>query len=77
MGGQLGENSVGGAAVRARLAVAMLGLLHQTRQAHFDELVQITNGDGEKFHPFQKRVALVARFFQNTLIELHPGEVSI
>src|ERR1017187_3945843 len=32
MGGQLGENSVGGAAVRARLAVAVLGLLHQTRR---------------------------------------------
>ena len=55
----------------------MLGLLHQTRQAHFDEFVQIADGDGEKFHAFQERVALVARFFQDTLIELHPGEVAI
>jgi hypothetical protein len=55
----------------------VLGLLHQASDADLDELVQVARGDGEKFYAFEQRIAFVARLFEDALIELHPGKVSV
>ena len=75
--GQLGEGLVWRAAVGARLAIAVLGLLHQPGQTHLDVLIQVAGRDCQKFHAFQKRVCGVAGLFQNALVKLHPGKMAI
>ena len=75
--GQLGQSLVGRSAIGARLAIAVLGLLHQAGQANLDELVQVAGGDSQKFHAFQKGIAGIAGFFEDALIKVHPGEVPI
>src|SRR5579864_9110228 len=55
----------------------MLHLLQQPGHAHFHELVEIAGCDGQKLHALENRIRLVTRFFQHSVIELHPGKMPI
>ena len=75
--GELGEGLFRNAAVRIGLAISVLRLLHQARESHLDEFVQVARGDAEKFHALEQRIAGIARLFENPLVKLHPGKVAI
>ena len=55
----------------------MLHQLQDARHAHLDELIQIARGDRQKFHPLEQRILFVARFFQHSMVELHPRMVPV
>ena len=61
-----------GQAVRAGLVVAVFNLLHHGGDAHFEELVEIAGGDGEKLQPLEQRIAFVLGLFEHTPIEREP-----
>ena len=63
--------------IRSGLANSMLHLLQQAGHAHFHKLVEIARSDGKKFYALENRVRLVIRFFQDSVIELHPGKMPI
>jgi hypothetical protein len=54
--------------------VAVLDLLEQAGDADLDEFVKIAGGDGEKFNALKDRVVGVASLFEDSLVELQPGE---
>ena len=63
--------------IRPGLANSMLHLLQQPGHAHFHELVKIARRDGKKLYALESRIRLVTRFFQHSVIELHPGKMPI
>ncbi len=52
-------------------------LLLQPADALHEEFVGVRRGDGEEFDSFEERRAAVARFVQDTAIELEPREFAI
>jgi hypothetical protein len=56
---------------------SLLGLLKKTRDAHFYEFVKVARGDPEEPYSFKKRIVRVERFFEDAVVELHPGKVAV
>ncbi len=75
--GEVGKRLLRNAAVSTRLAISVLHLLHQAGEAHFDEFVQVARGDAQKLYALEQRIAGIARLFEDPLVELHPGQVTI
>ena len=63
--------------VRADVLRAMLDLLQETGDPDFNKFVQIIGGDGKKLDAFKQRVAVIAGFFKNALVEGHPLEMAV
>jgi hypothetical protein len=57
--------------------LAMLDLLQQASQAHFDKLIEIAGGNSQEFYALEQRVRSVARFFQHAAIEGKPRLVTV
>ena len=64
-------------AIGPGLAVAILDLLHQPRDSHFEKFVQVAGADGQKLQAFEQRNAFVLRFFQDTAVEGQPGNLAV
>src|ERR1700726_524093 len=76
-GRELGEHLAGCTAIGTRVPDTMLHLLQKTGDTHFDEFVQIARGDGEKFYALEQRILGILRFFEDALVELQPGKMTI
>jgi len=61
---------------RWRLIEAVLNALEQAGDADLDEFVQVAGGDSEKFDAFEEGVGGVLGFFEDALVEAHPGLVA-
>ena len=71
------EFLLGRVAVRTALAGTVFDALQKTGNAHFDELIEIVGGDGEKLHALQERIGGIARFFQNAAVKLKPLHMAV
>ncbi len=52
-------------------------LTAQASNTHHEELIKVVGRDGQEPEPFQKRMARVHGFFQNTAVELQPREFTV
>ena len=52
--------------------MAVFNLLQQASHANLEKFIEVAGGNGQKFHPLQKRIAGVFRFFQYAPIEFQP-----
>ena len=52
--------------------VAVFELLQQAADPNLEKFVEVAGGNGEKFHPFEQRIAEIVRFFKHTPVELQP-----
>ena len=57
----------------------MLGLhlLAQAGHPDLEELVEVAREDGQELHPFEQRIALVARLVEDAGVELEPGQLAV
>ena len=67
----------GSVTVRTDVLRAVLDLLQETGDPDFHKFVQIVGGDGEKLYSLQQRIAVVAGFFQDALVEGHPLQMAV
>ena len=68
---------VRGPAVRRAGDLAGLHLLAQAGHPDLEELVEVAREDGQELHPFEQRIALVARFVEHAGVELEPGQLAV
>src|SRR5258708_21200751 len=52
--------------------VAVFELLQQAAYPDLKEFVEITGGDGQKFHAFEQRIAEIPGFFEHAPIKFQP-----
>ena len=51
--------------------------LQEAGDPYFEELVEDIGDDPQKAHALQQGVAPVARFFEDTAVEIEPGELAV
>src|ERR1700722_4551309 len=55
----------------------MLNTLKKTGNANLDEFIEVVGSDGQKLDALQKRIAKIARFFENPAIKFQPLNVAV
>ena len=65
----------GGEPIRRGLGVTRGHLLHQARDAHLEELVEVAGEDGQEADALEERVAGVLCLVQHALVEVQPAEL--
>ena len=60
-------------AVRSGIGITVLNFLHQARNSHLEELVQVAGSNGEEFQTLQEGIGFVLGLLQYAAIECQPG----
>ena len=77
LGGDRLELLVGGEAVGSTGSGPAVAQLQEAGDPYFEELVEDIGDDPQKAHALQQGVAPVARFFEDTAVEIEPGELAV